>query len=458
MRRALAASTIALVAACGARSSLFEGEAARGGGGGTTTSSSSTTGTGGATSSTTSSSASSSSTGGGGGGGVPCVLAVTGPDTAAPDAPGFQSARPALVSLGAATPPVALVEGLDPLETPGPPRSILGVVGLDPWSTWPPALAMPTSVVSTSYGSRFSIATSIAGTYAVLADRALLEGEGGGLAFATDATASGAATFSPLTSTHDAAAFIDTSFPSVAPAVLSYWTTEPSGGLRAHVEAFADAGEGYGCGAPPLPAAAAASGGALLAAFATQDDLDVCLQDPPPVPGTNVETRSIRPGTNDWNVEGGLFAFSQPVLDVAMSPREGGAWLAALAGAGPALGGSVHLQALDAGAQATGVNAEPDGSSWGAIAAAPFGDGLLLVALDVASSQLVARLFDASGALVSQVTVPLAFPEQPIAPITLVAGPSGREWLLAWPAIWETGSDAPNSIHLARLACVPPPP
>lgn len=461
----LASLLPALIAACGARSTLHDDGAGQGGAGGAGSTSSSTSAT------STTSVSSTTTSGGAGGAPAACDALVLSGEPITPEAEPFEHGlRPRLVPAAGDGSLVSVVVARQAVEGPAVPPARITRAEVAPWGAWPSTLGTEYQVCSFG-GEAFAAAPAM-----------------------PDARPGIAALF-----------YLPTAqFPSdmyLAPVVSARTSYDPfPDGVQwdawepAFAAALARGGEGHlaayelvlggvsgtatylgvslvgaasldvqpidpvACAEAPFPADAAPIAGGFLVAAASGRPFGTCQRDDGvPGPADELQVIRIEEATHQTSLSAS-FQERDPLAHVALAAGGGGAWVVWQASGASALQPPpVRAMRLDeAGAPAGSVfQVTAEGATAGPIAAAALGSWLAVAwvdAIDPSFPTLRVDLFDEAGAFRTGTSISTAPSWLFDASLSLLASPDGTQLLLAWSDVAASGMEA-AAVRVARFSC-----
>jgi hypothetical protein len=429
---------LALLAACGARTSLVTSDAAStsGSGGG---------GAGGSSVTVTSSSSTGSSSGGAGGSSGCDALVVVEPVTVAPTP---TLARAPEIGLPDASGEffLSFIEG--PSETPG----LLRAVRMAPFTVWPP-----------EFGAYLDLDTDILDYVAgpgPAGPVALIHHGSGGLTFIATTflpqldsvpIGSGETDLLFVTGIPDRSLFAQ-AYPSPSNSVLNVGSYQP-GSLPQTEEPLI-------CITSPELGAAVPSGSGFLAAFVEPNPPESSCEPDAPLPGTVVSLMRyespVAPGSFLERKQGARFVASEPIAHLHLAPTSFGAWVVFQTDGSTSL---TFPQVVAARVDFSGqpvvpgelIGVSPDGVTSGPIAVAALGDAVAVAwieTLDPTTPRVVIQIVGPDGSLgaaTSFLTEEAWFSRR----IRLQASADGRGLLAAWE-----GNFGDVLIGMARIDCV----
>lgn len=451
-------SALALVAACGTRSALPEGDLASGSGGAPGTSTTSST-------SSTSSTFSSSSSGGSGGEAPICdVLVLSGPPITYD--PSFEHAsRPRLVPASEDRSRVSMVMTRQSLESPSPTPLRATNVTFAPWDAWPSGLGPDYQVLGWGADS-LAVAPAWPPSkpgFALL--HYVLTG-----AFPSDMAL--AASVAP-----------ETDYESFPPSVQwdgwePAWAVALARGAKGHLAAYQFGGGPYtyltlglvgtggvtvlsdaACANMPFPADVAPTQGGFLVASASGRAFGSCPDDDGiPGPPNRVQIARLDDDTASFTLAT-EYQDPDPISQVALAQGGQDTWVVwQNTGASAFEPPSIRAQRLTATGAPSGpiFDVTSSGATSGPFAAASLGPWLAVAwvdSIDPSTPTLRLDLFDDNGARVagsSYNTAPFWLYEPSL---SLLSSPDGRSLLLAW-SDHDGGGTSAAIARVARFSCM----
>jgi hypothetical protein len=461
-RYLLPAAACALLAACGARSTLQDSDApGEGGAGGATTSTSPSTGSG---------ATSSSSTGTGAGGTVVACdsLAPDGPPITTVGPPGENGSRPRLVPASEDGQLAAVVLARQSLEGPAFPPVRIAHAAFEPWGAWPASLGQEYQVCSFG-GDVLAVAPAVPAAQPGFATLFYLPTN----AFPSDMYLAPAAEVKTTYDPYPQGVSWDAWEPAWPVALarggaghLAASQYLPGGPVSA---AYLDLAliDAPGLGVTPIQAVACADvpfsadavpvkDGFLLATAAGRN-FGACLNDDG-IPGPPDEVQVIHVDHDTGNLLlAATFEEPDPVAHVALARSAEGAWLV-WQNNGQSAFQPPAIQAVrldEAGAPAGPVfPAVAEGLTSGPFTAAALGPYLAVAWVEYASAgspTLHIDVRDEKGAFMTEVSISAGAPSLYDPSLSLLASPDGAHLLLAWSTV--DGPGAPAVPKVARFSC-----
>lgn len=213
--------------------------------------------------------------------------------------------------------------------------------------------------------------------------------------------------------------------------------------------------EDVACATDPLPAAVIPSDGGFLVASASGRSFGACsLDDGVPGPAKELQVMRLDAVTQQLALSSS-FEAPDPVTQIAMVKRPGGAWLVWHAyGTTTWPEAPIVATLLDASGMQLGpiMQLTHEGETWGPFAAAALGSRLALAwvdDIDPSTPNLRLDLFDDDGAHVSGTVISTA-PSSLNGRLSLLASPDESELLLAWS---DRLPPALAVVRVARFSC-----
>ena len=361
---------------------------------------------------------------------------------------------------------VALVVGLDAVESPGPVPSAVGGAFFEGWGAWPATLG-PQAVFSSVGGADVRASRSGSGELALL--------------FHTDDTNPptpplGLSVGQGITPTMPVAnpSLLDASQPTPPlflaasgagdGGLLAGWSWElPLNSLHYGLR-FAPIGktpgaviEGLACGTQDLHADAVASGTGFLVAASTSAPFGMCGVGGAPGPDGPPNRLQLA------RVDKGIATFGDekveigPILGVSMAPRtDGGAWVVWLPTGDPAAA-PPRASRVDAAGKLVGPSFVVGSAGTTGYAVSSLGDRLVVAALstlDPSAPPIVVTIYDDAGGPVTAASFQPpggAFAAGDLAVLGAPAG-VGLAVMIAWD---DATGGAATKTHVARLSCTP---